>query len=405
MRMKYVSVQSLFRILRKTSEVYFSLNIFSRYSDEFHFCCLKSSPPRDECYPKAGPFSGCENLMQNSFLRMSLWLLGIAAVVGNGFVVFLRIKRGDVFPSRDGSPVQPILIMNLAIADFFTGIYLIIIAFADLAYDNVYYRHSESWQTGALCKFAGFLLTLGSEASVIFLTVITVDRFQMVVFPFARRKLHFKSTIHVAVYVWVLAFIISALPLIAFEHYYGRSSVCLALPLTNEKRPGWFYSIFVFLIFNFLSFVAMFAFYIAIYLKARKSIRFRASVQSRPVGNTDTQVQMAMRMFSLVATDMACWMPIILMGFLAQTGTVEVSSGMYAWTAVLILPVNSALNPYLYTIMTKTTTKRRRNQSSTSYSQQMSAMGTREYQKSATYRNEGMSLAFFVSFCMSIIAI
>ena len=36
-------------------------------------------------------------------------------------------------------------------------------------------------------------------------------------------------------------------------------------------------------------------------------------------------------------------------GILAVTGT-EISGAVYAWTAVLVLPINSALNPFLYTV-------------------------------------------------------
>ncbi|KAJ8027079.1 hypothetical protein HOLleu_32115 [Holothuria leucospilota] len=354
------------------------VNLKTLYSDKFHFCCLKSSLPRDECYPKAGPFSGCENLMQNSFLRMSLWLLGIAAVVGNGYVIIFRIYRQDIFPRGERNPAQPILVVNLAIADFCIGVYLIILAWKDLAYDNVYYRYSEIWQTSALCKFAGFLSVLGSEASVMFLSVITVDRFQGVVFPFSRRKLRYKSTFLVSGCVWTLAITISALPLIPFQYfgesYYGRSSVCLAIPLINDLKPGWLFSIFVFLIFNFFSFLIMFICYIIIYFKATKSLRFGASVKSKRSERMDRQIQMTTRMFFLVFTDMACWMPIIIMGMLSQSRAVEISSGIYAWAAVLILPVNSALNPYLYTVLIKTT--KRPNHTTLRNSRSMTVMET-----------------------------
>ncbi|KAJ8048161.1 hypothetical protein HOLleu_00352 [Holothuria leucospilota] len=366
------------------------LQLEKLYSGEYYFCCLNFAPSSNNCYPRPGPFSGCENLMQNSFLRMSLWLLGISAVVGNGFVVTFRIYRRDVFPNRDRTPVQPILITNLAIADFCMGIYLIIIAGADLTYDNVYFRYSELWQTSGLCKFAGFLSTLGSEASVMFLTVITIDRLQSIVFPFSNRKLKFRSTCTVVGCVWALAFIISIFPLIPFPYYYGKSSVCLALPLTDERRPGWFYSIFLFLIINFVNFAFMLISYVFIYRKASTSLRFAAS-SSRKV-TMDRQMVMTMRMFFLVFTDMACWMPIILMGFLAQTGSVQIPKEIYAWTAVFILPVNSALNPYLYTVMIKTA--RSVKQNSSDHTRQMAVMEGKKSQQNVADTDEDVCTGF-----------
>ena len=37
------------------------------------------------------------------------------------------------------------------------------------------------------------------------------------------------------------------------------------------------------------------------------------------------------------------------LGMLALSGT-EISGDIYAWMAVLVLPINSALNPFLYTL-------------------------------------------------------
>ena len=37
------------------------------------------------------------------------------------------------------------------------------------------------------------------------------------------------------------------------------------------------------------------------------------------------------------------------MGLLSASGAVEIPADVYAWTAVFILPLNSSLNPYLYT--------------------------------------------------------
>ena len=61
------------------------------------------------------------------------------------------------------------------------------------------------------------------------------------------------------------------------------------------------------------------------------------------------QIKLAIRMALIVGTDFICWMPIIIMGLLSATGAAKIPADMYAWTAVFILPLNSSLNPYLYT--------------------------------------------------------
>ena len=72
---------------------------------------------------------------------------------------------------------------------------------------------------------------------------------------------------------------------------------------------------------------------------------------------------MAAKMGLIVGTDLLCWLPIIVMGILAQCN-VTIPVEMYAWSVVFILPINSSLNPYLYTV-SSCVADRRREQMST----------------------------------------
>ena len=51
----------------------------------------------------------------------------------------------------------------------------------------------------------------------------------------------------------------------------------------------------------------------------------------------------------IVITDFFCWAPICVMGVMAQTGQL-IPDAAYAWSAVVVLPINSAINPMLYTL-------------------------------------------------------
>ncbi|MPD04693.1 G-protein coupled receptor GRL101 [Portunus trituberculatus] len=50
--------------------------------------------------------------------------------------------------------------------------------------------------------------------------------------------------------VWLVSLLLAAVPLFDmpyFKDFYGRSGVCLALHITNEKPNGWEYSVFIFI--------------------------------------------------------------------------------------------------------------------------------------------------------------
>ena len=293
--------------------------------------------------------------MRDQVLRIFMWILGISALVGNGFVVLWRIvpHSGRNQKKRGTGAVQSILVLNLALADGLMGVYMMIIAFADLYYRGVYIVYAESWQESVYCKVAGFMSVLSSETSVFFMTLISIDRFISIVFPFSQAVLTPKKARISALLVWSLSLTLSIMPFLVRSYfgngYYGRSSVCLALPLTTERPPGWQYSVILFLGVNLISFCIIFFCYTAIYITVKVSSKKTTNTGQ----NRTQQIEFAMRMAFLVGTDFLCWMPIIIMGLLSLTNAATIPAIMYVWSAVFLLPVNSSLNPYLFTILTR----------------------------------------------------
>ena len=98
----------------------------------FKFCCIRPAGLQEnDCLPQKDAFSSCEDLMRNRTLQILLWVIGIMALVGNVLSLVYRIA----IDNKRLTIGFGIFVTNLALADFFMGLYLIIIAVAD-----VYYR-------------------------------------------------------------------------------------------------------------------------------------------------------------------------------------------------------------------------------------------------------------------------
>ena len=99
----------------------------------FKFCCYKpSSLPEDNCYPYKDEFSSCEDLMRNPVLQTLLWIVCVLALAGNLSSITYRTMF-DATRLRTGFGM---FVTNLAVSDFLMGVYMIIIAIADLAFRN-----------------------------------------------------------------------------------------------------------------------------------------------------------------------------------------------------------------------------------------------------------------------------
>ncbi|KAK3596993.1 hypothetical protein CHS0354_009130 [Potamilus streckersoni] len=152
-----------------------------------------------------------------------------------------------------------IFVTNLSVADILMGIYLLIIAVADTNFRNTFIWKSNWWRNSAYCTFAGVLSTISSEASIFFVMLITLDRILVVKFPFGQVRLTPIVCILVSFLAWLIAIALSILPLALNMYfkgkYYSRTTVCLTLPLTNDKPAGWEYSFAIFVALNLFLFV------------------------------------------------------------------------------------------------------------------------------------------------------
>ena len=345
------------------------------YVDNYATCCFVhearcsfESPP--------SPFLSCERLLPYSILRVVIWIVGIGSICGNIFVLYTRCRQRS---SR--GKVQFFLITNLSVSDLIMGVYLIILVVVDLRYTDYFPSHSEMWRRSGLCRFSGALSILSSETSVFFITFISFDRFMGVKFPFVRNRLGRKSVNIAASILWLVSLLISiASVLIPFvsPNLYDASEICVGLPISRintydviertfklntsdletdlefgkaveavflGSKVSMYFSIAIFTVLNFLCFSFVAFCYIGIFIIAKRT--------SRSAGRSsdiDNEMRMAFKMAAVVFSDFCCWMVVVVLSVLVQSGVVTINPVAYAWIATFILPINSCLNPFLYTI-------------------------------------------------------
>ena len=127
--------------------------------------------------------------------------------------------------------------------------------------------------------------------------------------------------------------------------FYSFSDTCLPRFFTRPGLPGWEYTIAI-ITLNLTCFVFIAVSYILIYIRSTKK---------RPVNAASTvdlqkrEAKIQKRIAVIIITDFACWLPICIMAFVAFLGLYynfvlqEIAEGF-------LLPINSALNPFLYSV-------------------------------------------------------
>ncbi|OXA60785.1 Relaxin receptor 1 [Folsomia candida] len=195
------------------------------------------------------------------------------------------------------------------------------------------------------------LSTLSSEASVLILFLITLDRYLSIVRPFAEKNSSMNVAYSICGSLWLCSFILAATPLLGpfssyFDGFYASNGLCLPLHIHNPYDSGWEYSFFLFVLINSCAFIFMCFAYIKMFEVIRDSTLTTRSTQQKQ------DSILAKRFALVVVTDFLCWAPIVVAKVVGMSG-VSIPSELNAWLAVFALPVNSSLNPIIYTITTK----------------------------------------------------
>ncbi|XP_025041509.2 relaxin receptor 1-like [Pelodiscus sinensis] len=317
-------------------------NLSHIYFKKFQYCSY--SPHVRSCKPNTDGISSIENLLANIILRVFVWVIACVTCFGNLFVIGMR----SLVVSENSQ--HTMAIKSLCCADCLMGIYLFFIGAFDLKFSGEYNKHAHVWMASIQCQLVGSLAMLSSEVSVLLLTYMTLEKFFCIVFPFSHYGVGKKQTLCVLVVIWLLGFSLTFIPFWckeSFGDYYGRNGVCFPLQSDETVSPGARgYSTGIFLGLNLIAFITIVFAYTSMFYSIHTTATKTAerSVFSR-------EVAIAKRFFFIVFTDALCWIPIFLLKLLSLL-QVEIPGTVTSWVVIFILPINSALNPILYTVTT-----------------------------------------------------
>ena len=300
------------RIINFDADMFTGLEIDQTIvTDVYKFCCIRPSQvPAESCYPHKDEFSSCSDLMEYVALRSLTWVSGVFALIGNGITFVYRVTK-DKAKLKLGYGV---FVTNLAVSDFMMGIYLSIIAIADSVYRGDYIFEADSWRQGYLCQLAGILASVSNESAALFIILITFDRILVIKFPFGQIKFMQKSALIASCMVWAISVFIAIFPVLYTPYFkgqfYSKTGVCLALPLTSDKPPGWVYSFAIFIGLNTITFMMIAAGQVMIHHEIKKQRKKMAKVKTE----RSNDLAVSRNLLLVVATYSLCWFPIGILG-------------------------------------------------------------------------------------------
>uniref|UniRef100_A0A7E4V9K7 G_PROTEIN_RECEP_F1_2 domain-containing protein n=1 Tax=Panagrellus redivivus TaxID=6233 RepID=A0A7E4V9K7_PANRE len=290
------------------------------------------------CAPLPDALNPCEDIVGYRWLRYTIWIIAIIAVAGN-VLVWVVIATSRTKHSR----IHYFFMLNLSIADFLTGLYLMILAIQDYRTADAYYNYAVEWQTGWICSFAGFLSVFASELSISSMLMIAFEIYYNAKFAIYGKRITPRAAAWLMGIGYSYAIIMAVLPWFGVSSYQ-RSSICLPLSVTNEVDK-------IYLLFGLSVSALCFFGMVANYILINRMVRYSSEDKDVPPRPEDKQI--FRRSLVLIGTNMICWVPVLFFGITATLGLPLITLTNAKICLILFYPINSCANPCLYVFLTR----------------------------------------------------
>ena len=143
-------------------------------------------------------------------------------------------------------------------------------------------------------------------------------------------------------------------------HFYGNAGVCLFKYFVTLDDPQRTY-VWCVLLVNIACFTAITVAYIVIqYISSRSSSHLTQNQQNKKLTKRNQKLQRKIAL--IIGTNFCCWIPFVIMCCLHSSEVINASS-YYSLFSLIVLPINSVLNPLLYDDTIATLIKRLRKRS------------------------------------------
>ncbi|XP_010811896.2 leucine-rich repeat-containing G-protein coupled receptor 6 isoform X1 [Bos indicus x Bos taurus] len=307
----------------------------SRYDLDPEELQLEMEEPRPQpavqCSPAPGPFQPCEHLFESWGVRLAVWAVVLLALLCNALVLLSLSVAGP-------GPLPPakFVVGALAGANALTGLSCGLLASVDALTFGQFAEFGARWEAGPGCRAAGFLAVLGSEASVLLLSLGAAHCSVAAACVRARGKAPAAGSVRAgALGCLALAGLLAALPLASVGEY-GASPLCLphAPPAGRPAALGFA--------------VALVLLHAACLLAAALAC-IRLSCRLPAAGLEASWDCAAVRHVAwLTFADGLLYCPVAFLSLASALGLLPVTPEAVKAVLLLVLPLPACLNPLLY---------------------------------------------------------
>ena len=332
---------SSFRYISK--DAFKSVNLKVLQTQDYHLCCVL----KDDAYCTAlRPwYLSCNDLLGTTSIKVCFYVISLAVVIANVISIIAQRNGKGYFTSA-----FKMTVISVNVGDISIGIYMIILWISDLFYSSLFALNDIKWASSSFC-FIAFAISLNFNIiSPLSLCFLSLERYMVIKYPldtnfkivfFVMRMIiiiHTITAIFTIAMTFLMKFLYQAIPLYICSPFVDPTN-----SITLIKAFAW-----CSVVQQVISIIFILVTYILMVKELMKSQQVIQNLMSRKSSNVSQMTHLII----ITGSNLLCWTPssvIYTLSMFMDTYPVN----MIIWTTLAITPINSIINPIIFTIATK----------------------------------------------------
>ena len=315
-----------------------SLQLDVLKTNDYHMCCLLTT--KMQCSAEMPWSILCAHILGNLKIKVCLYFMGSSIILLNIFLIYQIISKTKELTAFH------ITEMPISITDIMYGFILFILCVTDSYYQENFIMHELEWKASSMCLSIFTIVLYFNLLSPFLLSFLSLQRYMIVIYPL---KTKFKQTKFVKRSI-CLAFITTfsfSLAIALFTmNYYKLIPFQLCFPFLDPSKSVFTINILTWM--TFLIHVCGILFMLALFMLTVKGMH--DSEQNLNSRNVKKKLYSVIYIQIIVFANIICWV---------TAGTIYItcmflekySIEMVIWVVAAVSPINSIINPVMYTSM------------------------------------------------------
>ena len=300
-------------------------------------------PKTTRCSADPPWFISCSSLIPTEDMKIVFITISVLIIVAS----FLSIVIHVVY--RKSNKAFSLNVVSLNLNDIVLAVYFTIIWISDAMYGDYFYLQETKWRSSSTCFSAGFLLLMFTFTAQFMITLLSLSRLMIVANPL---DTNFKRVEFILKYILAIVFFALLLPIsfvLATKFTISALPLSLCLPFIDPQKSSVVIKVITWIvaISQTATSIVNIVLHVLLVQKLRKSQKIVAMSQSKPgKGNLNIITQL----FIVTISNILCWLPANII-YITAMFLDRYSTDLIIWTTVGVMPINSVINPVVFTIV------------------------------------------------------